>query len=111
VSDVTTITCQFQMRTPSPVEGKWVYESIFGPSAGSGYMPVSAPPRVGDLVGWGMAYGRVVAVRWNYPSFGSQAWRAEMPDTIGVDVILEPAEELYADEWYEPDEDEDSEDD
>ena len=109
---------KFAIRKPMP-DNKWRYDIVLMRNPDSGpFFPLFEVPAVGDLVFLyddqrkeGGVY-KVVTRQWAYPGYGSMVWPYATPyPTLGpmVDVIVEPSDGAFHDEYEpaEPEEDDD----
>ncbi len=100
---------KFAVRRPAG-SGRWWYQSIIIPDpSGSAFAPMTYPPAVGDVIGLHDRTGRieggptfrVVARQWHHTGYGSANWpygQAEPATGPLLDIIVEPAPGIYADE-------------
>lgn len=103
--------CSFKVRVPAG-DGRYRFETVEQHSYFGGTMPLQHPPATGVLVtlydirgeGFqpdGGPVFRVIDQMWSHPAYGSGGWPYGMQEPREgplVDIIVEPAAGLYADE-------------
>ncbi|MFI7467505.1 hypothetical protein [Nonomuraea sp. NPDC049646] len=93
----TDVSCRFYLRQSA--SGGYTYTGLGDGLDGSGALPTTHPPAVGDLVALGGGVYRVVDRLWVYPVYGSQYWPAAgLVGPLGVTVLVEAADGLFVQE-------------
>ncbi|MET9086136.1 hypothetical protein ABZX77_30395 [Streptomyces sp. NPDC004237] len=107
------VVCSFYIRVPVG-DGQFYYDHVnVGSPHGDGKLHTPNPPQAGDLIHlWdtvrqqGGTY-EVLARKWLHSSYGSFNWPVlELQPTVGplLDLIVEPAEDVFRDQALRSDE-------
>lgn len=104
------VHCHFYIRRPSPVPGKYIFDSAYCGSPGAGVVHrTTHPPSMGDQLAVTdeqnrLCMVRVIARDWDYPQYGSFNWptgESSPKDGPGLTIIVEECEGMFHNQYLD----------